>query len=68
MIFAKGYLEKMNYVTAAKELPRMNPDEIDAKAREYGFQSSDDEAGQVKDARFGEKEDELAYNVGGQMA
>lgn len=46
----------------------MNPDEIDAKAREYGFQSSDDEAGQVKDARFGEKEDELAYNVGGQMA
>ncbi|KAH0400152.1 general substrate transporter, partial [Aureobasidium melanogenum] len=68
LIFAKGYLEKMNYVTAAKELPHMNPDEIDAKAREYGFQSSDDEAGQVKDARFGEKEDEIAYNGGGQMA
>ncbi|KAI4842344.1 general substrate transporter [Aureobasidium sp. EXF-8845] len=68
LIFAKGYLEKMNYVTAAKELPAMNADEIDAKAREYGFQSSDDEAGQVKDARHGEKEGDLAYNGGGQMA
>jgi hypothetical protein len=68
LIFAKGFLEKMNYVTAAKELPVMNADEIDAKAREYGFQSSDDEAGQVKDARHGEKEGDLAYNGGGQMA
>ncbi|KAI4725568.1 general substrate transporter [Aureobasidium sp. EXF-10728] len=68
LIFAKGYLEKMSYVTAAVELPHMNPEEIDAKAREYGFQSSDDEAGQVKDAHFGEKEDDLAYTGGGQLA
>jgi sugar porter (SP) family MFS transporter len=68
LIFAKGYLEKMNYVTAANELPAMNAEEIDAKAREYGFQSSDDEAGQIKDARHGEKEGDLAYNGGGQMA
>jgi hypothetical protein len=68
LIFAKGFLEKMNYVTAAKELPAMNAEEIDAKAREYGFNSSDDEAGQLKDARHGEKEGDLAYNGGGQMA
>ncbi|KAI4749035.1 general substrate transporter [Aureobasidium sp. EXF-12298] len=68
LIFAKGYLEKMSYVTAAKELPSMNPEEIDAKAREYGFQSSDDEAGQLKDAKHGEKEGDMAYNGGGQMA
>ena len=63
LIFAKGYLEKMNYVKAAKELPRMTEQEIDARAREYGFYSSDDEAGMVKDARFGEKQDELATHA-----
>lgn len=68
LIFAKGYVEKMSYVKAAKELPRLTAAEIDEKAREYGFQSSDDEAGQVKDARMGEKEDDIAYNGGGQMA
>jgi sugar porter (SP) family MFS transporter len=68
LIFAKGYLEKMSYVKAAKELPHLTGPEIDAKAREYGFQSSDDEAGQIKDARFGEKEDEIAYSGGAQMA
>ncbi|THZ72323.1 general substrate transporter [Aureobasidium pullulans] len=68
LIFAKGYLEKMSYVTAAKELPKLDAAEIDAKAREYGFQSSDDEAGQMKDARYGEKEEDVAYNGGGQMA
>lgn len=67
LIFAKGYLEKMSYVRAARELPRLSDDEIDAKAREYGFLSSDDEAGQVKEARFGEKESDLAENAGGQM-
>ena len=46
----------------------MNAEEIDAKAREYGFQSSDDEAGQIKDSHYGEKEGEIAYNGGGQMA
>lgn len=36
-------------------------------AREYGFVSDDDEAGQVKEARFGEKEGEIAEEAGGQM-
>lgn len=67
LIFAKGFTEKMTYVRAAKELPHLSDEEIDAKAREYGFNSSDDEAGQVKEARFGEKESDLAEQTGGQM-
>lgn len=68
LIFAKGNLEKMSYVRAAQELPQLNDEEIDAKAREYGFTSDDDEAGQIKEARFGEKEDELVHNANAQMA
>ncbi|KAF4543627.1 putative hexose carrier protein [Lasiodiplodia theobromae] len=41
LIFAKGYLENMSYVTAAKELPFLSDDEIDAKAKEYGFVSDE---------------------------
>lgn len=66
VIFAKGYAEKMSYVRAAKELPKLSDDDIDAQAQKYGFSSSDDEAGQTE-ARFGEKEDELAPAAGGQM-
>lgn len=68
LIFAKGYLENMSYVRAAKELPYLNDHEIKAKATEYGFAESDDEAGQVKEARFGEKEGDLATNANGLMA
>lgn len=60
LIFAKGHLENMSYVRASHELPYLTDEEIDAKAREYGFSPSDDEAGQVKEARFGEKEEDLA--------
>lgn len=45
LIFAKGYTEKINYVTAAKQLPRMTQEEIDQKAREYGAIDSDEESG-----------------------
>jgi hypothetical protein len=68
IIFAKGHLEKMTYVRAAKELPSLTNEEVDLKAREYGFVSDDDEAGQIKDARFGEKEEDLATNGGGVLA
>jgi sugar porter (SP) family MFS transporter len=37
LIFAKGYCENMSYVRASHELPRLSDDEIEAKAREYGF-------------------------------
>ncbi|RJE23855.1 sugar transporter [Aspergillus sclerotialis] len=36
LIFAKGYTEKMSYVRAARELPRLSEDEIEQKAAEYG--------------------------------
>lgn len=37
IIFAKGYVESMSYVKAAKQLPYLDNEAIDAKAREYGF-------------------------------
>ncbi|PLB42219.1 putative MFS monosaccharide transporter [Aspergillus candidus] len=36
LIFAKGYMHQMSYVRAAKELPRLQPDEIEEQARELG--------------------------------
>ncbi|KAI0106325.1 general substrate transporter [Hypoxylon sp. NC0597] len=44
VIFAKGYAEKISYVKAAKELPRLTEAEVQQKAREYGFSLSDEEA------------------------
>lgn len=49
LVFAKGFLEKMPYVRAAKELPHLNDAEIANQAHKYGFAHSDDVA-------FGEKE------------
>ncbi|KAI7084943.1 general substrate transporter, partial [Hortaea werneckii] len=67
LIFAKGYLENMSYVRASHQLPKLDGAGIDQMGREYGFVDDDDEAGKMKDARFGEKEDELAEQAGGQM-
>lgn len=67
LIFAKGHLEKMSYVKAAQDLPHMTEQEINLKAREYGFVSDDEEAGQMKEATMGEKEAEIAHNAGGLM-
>ncbi|KAI2702021.1 hypothetical protein CBS147332_7797 [Penicillium roqueforti] len=39
LIFAKGYCENMSYVKAAKQLPKLTNEEIEAKAAEYGFES-----------------------------
>lgn len=57
LIFAKGHLENMSYVKAAQELPHMTEEEVNIKAREYGF-ASDDEEGQFKE-NFMEKEQDL---------
>ncbi|KZF19165.1 general substrate transporter [Xylona heveae TC161] len=43
-IFAKGHLEKMSYVHAAHQLPKLNQEEIERKAVEYGFTMDDEEA------------------------
>lgn len=66
LIFAKGYLENISYVRASKEMPFLNDTEIDAKAREYGFVSEDEEAGQLKEARF--EEEEISGTQGAIMA
>lgn len=59
IIFAKGYTEKISYVTASKDLPFLSDEEIDAKAKEYGFTSSDEESperGSTEKAQHNEKE------------
>ncbi|KAH8803087.1 general substrate transporter [Xylogone sp. PMI_703] len=43
LIFAKGYVENMSYVRAAKELPYLSDREIEQMARSYGFVGADDE-------------------------
>ncbi|EAW12947.1 putative MFS monosaccharide transporter [Aspergillus clavatus NRRL 1] len=42
LIFAKGYVEGISYVRAARELPRLTDEEIEAKAAEYGVLDSNE--------------------------
>jgi hypothetical protein len=42
LIFAKGHLENMSYVKAAKELPFLDPRGIEQMQRQYGFFDDDD--------------------------
>ncbi|KAI9746627.1 MAG: hypothetical protein M1818_000341 [Claussenomyces sp. TS43310] len=58
LIFAKGYLENISYVRAAKEMPFLNDHEVDQMARQYGFVDQDDEY------RMGEKDDDEKPSVG----
>ena len=44
LIFAKGFIEKMSYVRAAKELPRLSEEEIEQKAAEYGILGDEEKA------------------------
>ncbi|KAM0543142.1 hypothetical protein ACHAPJ_012484 [Fusarium lateritium] len=53
LIFAKGYTEKISYVTAAKQLPQMEEHEVHEKAREYGFHSDDEKTGHVDERENG---------------
>jgi hypothetical protein len=41
LIFAKGHLENMSYVKAAKELPFLDPVGIEQMQRQYGFFDDD---------------------------
>lgn len=43
LIFAKGFVENKSYVTAARELPKLSDDEVDARASEYGLGQDIDE-------------------------
>jgi hypothetical protein len=50
LIFAKGHLENMSYVKAAKELPFLDPRGIEQMQREYGFIDDDVPAGKGEGA------------------
>ncbi|KAL1990351.1 hypothetical protein VTN49DRAFT_6190 [Thermomyces lanuginosus] len=41
IIFAKGYTENINYVTAAKQLPKLSDEEVEQAAIQYGFAGPD---------------------------
>ena len=70
LIFAKGYTENMNYVKAAQQLPKIADHEVDQRAREFGFVSSDDEspAGKDRMSQDVEKAEGIDTNPGGQAA
>jgi len=52
IIFAKGYSEKKSYVTAARELPKLTDDEVNAQAVEFGLvRNSDEETGKHMEER-----------------
>ncbi|KAL1608402.1 hypothetical protein SLS60_003344 [Paraconiothyrium brasiliense] len=68
LVFAKGFLENMTYVRAAKELPMLDDHGIAAMARQYGFHDSDDEAGQIKEAQAVGDEKDVATHTNAQMA
>jgi hypothetical protein len=68
LIFAKGFLENKNYVQAAKELPKIADHEVDQRAREFGFVSSDDESPVARKSRDVEKQEGINTNPGGLAA
>lgn len=48
IIFAKGFVEKMSYVKAAKELPFLNQEEVEREAIKYGLIDSAAHGGGMK--------------------
>lgn len=59
IIFAKGFTDNTSYVTAARNLPYLSDEEIDAKAREYGFISSGEESADTDDEKAQHQEREI---------
>ncbi|KAL1963260.1 hypothetical protein VTN77DRAFT_8585 [Rasamsonia byssochlamydoides] len=54
LIFAKGYLENMSYVRAAKELPYLSDEDVERVAIQYGFGPPDGEAKSANSGDSGE--------------
>ncbi|KAL4890581.1 general substrate transporter [Aspergillus ambiguus] len=52
IIFAKGYTENISYVRAAKELPKLSDEEVEAKANEYGFGGATEEDPEKANAEY----------------
>ncbi|KAL3428364.1 hypothetical protein PVAG01_01873 [Phlyctema vagabunda] len=58
LIFAKGFLEKENYVKVSKTMPYLTEEEIETMARQFGFVDQDSEG------KVGSEKDEKAYSEG----
>ncbi|GMF77485.1 unnamed protein product [Aspergillus oryzae] len=52
IIFAKGYTENISYVKASKDLPKLNDEEIEQKANEYGFGNSTEDPEKATAAEY----------------
>ncbi|KAJ5618579.1 Sugar transporter STL1 [Penicillium herquei] len=67
IIFAKGYCEKISYVRAARELPRLTDEEVEQKALEYGFgdlgHPEDMEKGNGRSSSSDEQNHQEEYNT-----
>ncbi|KAK9770265.1 putative General substrate transporter [Seiridium cardinale] len=55
IIFAKGFVEKISYVKAAKELPFLNEEEVEREAIKYGLIDTAAHGGGMKTADIGSK-------------
>ncbi|KAJ5726929.1 Sugar transporter STL1 [Penicillium malachiteum] len=67
IIFAKGYCEKISYVRAARELPKLTDEEVEQKALEYGFgdlgHPEDMEKGNGRSSSSDEQNHQEEYNT-----
>lgn len=63
LIFAKGHLENMSYVKAAKELPFLDPVGIEQMQRQYGF-FDDDASDGMTDGGVAEKGNDAIVTEG----
>ncbi|KAK4233993.1 sugar transporter STL1 [Achaetomium macrosporum] len=60
IVFAKGHVEGISYVKASKELPHLQPAEIEEYARRYGLVDDDAPAGGARDARDEEEKPQIS--------
>lgn len=63
IIFAKGFVENMSYVRAAKELPYLTEAEIEEKARSYGMVSDTENDSDVNQRRGYSSEEKDAAQI-----
>ncbi|VBB71891.1 Putative transporter [Podospora comata] len=66
IIFAKGHAEKMSYVRAAKELPYLQPEEIEGYARKYGLVGHHESDSSTEVGTIGDERRDVEKNFSGQ--
>jgi hypothetical protein len=62
LIFAKGHVENMSYVKAAKELPFLDQRGIEQMQRQFGFFDDEDEDRVYHDGAVGKGEEVTAID------